>query len=104
VRPKPYWRTLRPGELHLGYCRRRKSEPGYWTVRTYVGVNAVAPGKSGSRRCVVAMGFSADRRPQGEVRHARQLREMGRYVPNIPPGKEYQGLLWVGGSARMSLA
>ena len=45
-RPKPHWRTLRPGQLHLGYCRRRKDAPGYWTVRSYLGVVAVPQGKS----------------------------------------------------------
>jgi integrase len=45
-RPKPYWRTLRPGELHLGYGRRRKDAPGYWAVRTYIGINSVPKGKS----------------------------------------------------------
>jgi integrase len=46
ARPKPYWRTLRPGKLHLGYRRRRKSAPGFWVVRTYIGIASVAPGKS----------------------------------------------------------
>lgn len=46
ARPKPYWRALRPGELHLGYRRRRKDAPGHWTVRTYLGINSVAEGKS----------------------------------------------------------
>jgi integrase len=45
-RPKPHWRTLRPGQLHMGYCRRRKGAPGYWTVRSYLGVVAVPRGKS----------------------------------------------------------
>ena len=38
---KPHWRTLRPGQLHLGYCRRRSGAAGFWTVRTYVGVRPV---------------------------------------------------------------
>jgi integrase len=37
ARPKPYWKTLRPGELALGYVRRRKAKPGRWTVRRYTG-------------------------------------------------------------------
>src|ERR1700681_3551557 len=45
-RAKPHWRTLRPGQLHLGYCRRSKGAPGYWTVRTYRGVKTVPDGKS----------------------------------------------------------
>jgi len=38
AQPKPHWRTLRPGQLHLGYCCRRKGSAGYWTTRTYIGV------------------------------------------------------------------
>jgi integrase len=37
ARPKPYWKTLRPGELALGYVRRQKAKPGRWTVRRYMG-------------------------------------------------------------------
>jgi integrase len=40
VRPRPHWRTLRPKELHIGYVRRRKGQPGYWTVRIYRGPQA----------------------------------------------------------------
>jgi len=46
AQPKAHWRTLRPGELALGYCRRRRDAPGFWTVRSYIGVKSVAPGKS----------------------------------------------------------
>lgn len=38
---KPHWRTLRPGQLHLGYCRRHKGNAGFWTVRTYLGARDV---------------------------------------------------------------
>jgi integrase len=55
---KPFWRTLRPGELHLGYRRRRKDAPGSWCVRIYLGVGAVATGKSPYR--VEALGGYAD--------------------------------------------
>ena len=34
---KPYWKTLIPGELHLGYRRKTKDEPGMWLVRRYIG-------------------------------------------------------------------
>ncbi len=44
--PKPHWRTLRPGHLPLGYCRRRKGDAGYWTARTYRGIDSVPEGKS----------------------------------------------------------
>jgi integrase len=56
---KPYWRTLRPGELHLGYRRRRKDAPGRWCVRLYLGVGAVDPGKS-PYRIEAIRGFADD--------------------------------------------
>jgi integrase len=34
---RPYWCTLRPGQLHLGYAKRHHGKPGYWTVRSYKG-------------------------------------------------------------------
>ena len=34
---KPYWKTLEPGKLHLGYRRKKKDEPGVWLVRRYKG-------------------------------------------------------------------
>src|SRR5262245_14137632 len=36
---RPYWCTLRPGLLHLGYAKgpARHGKPGYWTVRSYGG-------------------------------------------------------------------
>lgn len=37
VQDAPHWRTLRPGETHLGYVRKRKDLPGHWTVRHYMG-------------------------------------------------------------------
>src|SRR5215472_16813093 len=39
LRPQkpPYWCTLRPGLLHLGYAKRHHGKPGYWTVRSYGG-------------------------------------------------------------------
>jgi integrase len=33
----PYWKTLQPAKLHLGYRRRAGDEPGTWLVRHYVG-------------------------------------------------------------------
>lgn len=37
-RPSPYWRTLTPGAVHLGYRRRRKGVPGVWLIRRYQGL------------------------------------------------------------------
>jgi integrase len=37
VRFKPYWKTLEPGALHLGYRRKRKDQPGLWLARRYKG-------------------------------------------------------------------
>jgi integrase len=34
---RPYWCTLRPGLLHLGYAKGHHGKPGYWTVRSYGG-------------------------------------------------------------------
>jgi integrase len=35
-RAKPYWRTIIPQALHLGYRRRRGGVPGWWVERRYV--------------------------------------------------------------------
>jgi hypothetical protein len=45
VQPKPHWRTLVPGQLHLGYRRRRKDAPGTWVVRRYLGLDAGGVGR-----------------------------------------------------------
>ena len=39
ARPKPYYVALIPGELHLGYRRRRKGkgQQGGWLTRKYLG-------------------------------------------------------------------
>jgi len=37
-RSEPYWRTLEPKKLHLGYRRRSKKKPGVWLVRRYKGL------------------------------------------------------------------
>lgn len=36
-RRKPYFKTLIPGRVALGYRRTRKDAPGSWLVRTYLG-------------------------------------------------------------------
>ncbi|MER9421443.1 site-specific integrase [Mesorhizobium sp. M0317] len=35
-----HWRTLVPGQLHLGYRRRKPGTPGVWMARRYVGKTA----------------------------------------------------------------
>jgi len=40
-RSEPYWRTLVPGKLHLGYRKRHKGKPGIWLVRRYKGLDSV---------------------------------------------------------------
>jgi integrase len=35
-RAKPYWRTIIPQALHLGYRRRNGGAPGWWVERRYV--------------------------------------------------------------------
>jgi integrase len=40
--PKPFWRTIIPGVLHLGYRKRRAGTPGRWVVRRYT--RTVGPG------------------------------------------------------------
>jgi hypothetical protein len=47
---RPHWCTLRPGQLHLGYLKKQPDQPGFWTVRTYLGnVRTLPPGKRGGR-------------------------------------------------------
>ena len=44
-RARPYWRTLTPGRLHLGYRRRHKGKPGFWLVRRYLGLDGGGVGR-----------------------------------------------------------
>jgi integrase len=37
VQFKAHWKCLVPKELHLGYRRKAKDEPGLWLVRRYIG-------------------------------------------------------------------
>src|ERR1019366_4145941 len=47
ARPKPYYVALIPGELHLGYRRRRKGRgsQGNWLTRQYLGMDAGGVGR-----------------------------------------------------------
>ena len=46
-RARPYYTALIPGELHLGYRRRRKGKgaQGRWLVRRYLGTDAAGVGR-----------------------------------------------------------
>lgn len=46
-RDKPFYKMLIPGQLHLGYCRRRKGRgaQGRWLVRRYVGLDGNGVGR-----------------------------------------------------------
>ena len=48
---KPYWKTLVPGRLHVGYRKKSKDQPGTWLVRQYVG---------NERYRIVFLGFADD--------------------------------------------
>jgi integrase len=54
--PKPYWRTVIPQLLHLGYRRRKGGTPGWWVCRRYT----PALGKSGSPYRVETIGLADD--------------------------------------------
>jgi integrase len=45
AQPKPYFKTLVPGELCLSYRRRLKNLPGKWGVRKYLGVDHTGVGR-----------------------------------------------------------
>jgi integrase len=49
-----YWRTLVPGQLHLGYRRRRADAPGSWVARRYIGLDAGGVGRYRKQRLGVA--------------------------------------------------
>ena len=40
-----HWRTIVPGQLHIGYRRRQKGKPGVWLVRRYQGLDANGVGR-----------------------------------------------------------
>jgi integrase len=43
ARADPYWRTLTPGQMHLGYRRSKKDQPGRWMLRAYIGGSVGSP-------------------------------------------------------------
>jgi hypothetical protein len=51
ARRKVYWKTLEPGQLHLGYRRRTKDTAGTWLARRY---------KGGERYSVAPLGLADD--------------------------------------------
>src|SRR5215831_9886669 len=54
---RPYWATLPPGLLHLGYVKTQRDKPGYWTVRSYSGKVAAGSPYHISRLAGVADDF-----------------------------------------------
>jgi integrase len=48
---KPYWKTLIPRKLHLGYRKKRKEQSGIWLMREYLG---------GERYRVAPLGLADD--------------------------------------------
>src|SRR5712691_5806620 len=56
-RANPYWRTIVPKQLHLGYRRRRKGEPGWWIARRYLGIDAGGAGRYASETLGLADDF-----------------------------------------------
>jgi integrase len=53
----PYWKTLQPAKLHLGYRRRAGDKPGTWLVRHYVG---------GERYRIAPLGLADDYQDMAE--------------------------------------
>ncbi len=43
VQPTLYWKALKPGQLHLGYDKRKPE--GKWVVRIYLGVDTGGMGR-----------------------------------------------------------
>jgi integrase len=54
VGPKPHYKQLIAGHLHIGYRRRRKGEPGRWLTRVYVGKDAKGIGRYHERDIALA--------------------------------------------------
>jgi hypothetical protein len=52
-----YWRTLVPGQLHLGYRKRRADAPGSWVARRYIGLDAGGVGRYRKQRLGLADDF-----------------------------------------------
>ena len=78
--PNPYYETLNPGQLHLGYRRRRASEPGLWSVRVRIGDNeAQATATSAAIHVFMTSSsepeFQSDQRPHQRGRLARRRDE-----------------------------
>ncbi len=52
-----HFRTLIPGQVHLGYRRRQSGMPGNWIVRIY---DKLAPGEKGSPYKKIVLGSADD--------------------------------------------
>lgn len=83
VQPKPHWRTLVPGQLHLGYRRRRKDAPDSWVARRYLGLDPDGVG----RYAAVTLGLADDyqRTPMATPCWRLQTLRRGRTRLSGPP-------------------
>jgi integrase len=77
-RARPYYTTLIPGELHIGYRRRRKGKgaQGRWLVRRYMGKDAQGVGRYQEKDIGLADDFldaDADGRTILDFKQAQKL-------------------------------
>jgi integrase len=77
-RARPYYTTLIPGELHIGYRRRRKGKgaQGRWLVRRYMGKDANGVGRYQERDLGLAddhLDADADGKTILNFKHAQKL-------------------------------
>jgi integrase len=75
-RARPYYTTLIPGELHIGYRRRRKGKgaQGRWLVRRYMGKDAKGVGRYQEKDIGLADDFlDADGHTILDFKHAQKL-------------------------------
>src|SRR5665647_3779068 len=76
ARARPYYTTLIPGELHIGYRRRRKGKgaQGRWLVRRYMGKDANGVGRYQEQDIGLADDFlDADGKTILDFKHAQKL-------------------------------
>lgn len=62
---RPYWKTLVPDRLHLGYRKKSKDQPGTWLARRYIG---------GERYRIAPLGIAVDDFDHSAVSYEKALR------------------------------